>query len=83
MQDRVIDEIIGLARHFHRLINPSTTNTEQSMLIISLSGQVLQAIVGVFQPSDEQREILRDRIDAVCREVVAEHQAEAQRASVH
>lgn len=81
MHDKVIDEILGIARQFHRLIDPSTTSAEQASDVIAISNQLMHDLRDIFEPDSAQLARLRDGIDEVAREVMAEQGLGAARGS--
>jgi len=76
MHEKLIDDIEGIARQFHHLIDPRKTTDAQAEAITKLSRQVMVTLRMILQPSPAQLAILRARVDAACVEVATEQEAE-------
>jgi hypothetical protein len=76
MHEKLIDDMAGLARQFHRLIDPRKTTDSQAEMITVLSSRVMQALRTILQPSEAQLELLRVRINEACNAALAEQKAE-------
>lgn len=72
MHDKVIDEILGIARQLHRLIDPRTTSDEQASDVIAIANALMHDLRDIFQPDSAQLAKLRDGMDKVKRDVMAE-----------
>ncbi|APG04934.1 hypothetical protein BJI69_14225 [Luteibacter rhizovicinus DSM 16549] len=81
MHDKVIDDLVGMARHFHRLVDESSATGAQAVKVTALGMSVMKTLFDVFEPSADQMGELRKRFDAV----LAEHVGDAAKpaGSVH